>query len=58
VDAVTPEAILTALAQLRVGYSTYAQNAILVGRRDFAEETALEAASAIYATAQQKAKQR
>jgi glycosyltransferase involved in cell wall biosynthesis len=55
VDAVTPEAIQAALKQLRAGYEAYASAARLVGQRDFTEETALEAARAIYATAQSKA---
>jgi len=50
-DAVTPEAIITALAQLRADYDGYAQRATLVGRRDFTEAAALEKAAAIYATA-------
>jgi glycosyltransferase involved in cell wall biosynthesis len=52
VDAVTADAIHTALAKLRAHYDTYAQNAALVGRRDFTEEAALQAATAIYAAAQ------
>jgi glycosyltransferase involved in cell wall biosynthesis len=54
-DAVTPEAIMASLAELRAHYNTYAQNALTVGRRDFTEETALAAATAIYAAATHKA---
>ena len=50
-EEVTPDAIMTALAQLRTHYSRYAQNAAVVGRRDFTEEAALAAATAIYAAA-------
>jgi glycosyltransferase involved in cell wall biosynthesis len=53
VDAVTPEAICAGLAELRANYALYAQNAAIVGRRDFTQEAALEAAAAIYATARQ-----
>ena len=57
-NAVTPAAIVAALTQLRANYATYAQNAVQVGRRDFTEEAALEAAAQIYATARSKAKPR
>jgi glycosyltransferase involved in cell wall biosynthesis len=50
-EGVTPDVIMTALAQLRTHYSRYAQNAAAVGRRDFTEEAALEAATAIYTSA-------
>jgi glycosyltransferase involved in cell wall biosynthesis len=56
VDAVTPEAILTALAELRAHYALYAHNAAGAGQRDFGEAAALEAAAAIYAAAGQRAK--
>ena len=52
---VTPAAILAALAQLRAGYATYAANAVSVGRRDFTEDAALQAVTAIYAAARSKA---
>jgi glycosyltransferase involved in cell wall biosynthesis len=53
--SVTPEAIVAALADLRANYCRYAANAVTVGQRDFTEAAALEAASAIYAAARQKA---
>lgn len=57
-NAVTPEAILSALADLRAHYECYAQNAVTVGQRDFTEEAALHSASAIYDLARQKATSR
>ncbi len=57
-EAVTPDALMKALAQLRADYSRYAKNATLVGRRDFTEEAAMEAASAIYTSARHKARWR
>jgi glycosyltransferase involved in cell wall biosynthesis len=57
IGEITPEAIVSGLAQLRAHYSHYAQNAATAGRRDFTEEAALQAAAAIYTTARQKATQ-
>jgi glycosyltransferase involved in cell wall biosynthesis len=54
VDAVTPTDIVKALAKLRAEYTLYAETATRVGQRDFTEQAALEAATAIYATAQNK----
>lgn len=56
VDAVTPERIQAGVAQLRAGYEAYANAARLVGQRDFTEEAALQAATAIYASAQKAAR--
>jgi glycosyltransferase involved in cell wall biosynthesis len=54
VETVTPEAVATALTQLRAGYDAYARAAITVGPRDFTEAAALNAAAAIYAAAQRQ----
>lgn len=54
VDAITPEAILAALTQLRANYATYSHNAQTVGQRDFTEEAARQATAKIYALARQR----
>jgi glycosyltransferase involved in cell wall biosynthesis len=55
-EGVTPAAIVAALVQLRANYATYAHGATAVGQRDFTEEAAINAATALYAAAQQKAR--
>lgn len=55
VDAVTPQAIGAGLSELCAGYDTYRRAAEMVGRRDFSQNAALDAAAAIYQTAQSKA---
>ena len=55
-DAVTPEAILAALAQLRAGFATYTQNAVTAGQHDFTEAAALDAVSAIYTAAHRRSR--
>lgn len=51
IDTITPEAIIASLSELRADYATYVHNATRIGQRDFTEEAALTAASAIYADA-------
>lgn len=52
VENVTPDAICAGLAALRAGYDGYRRVAETVGRRDFSQAVALDAAAAIYQTAQ------
>jgi glycosyltransferase involved in cell wall biosynthesis len=54
-QAVTPDALMAALATLRTNYDNYANNAQRVGQRDFTEAAALNAITTIYARARQGA---
>lgn len=52
VDSVTPQAVCAGLAALRAGYEGCRRAAETVGRRDFSQAAALDAAAAIYQRAQ------
>ncbi|RIK56286.1 MAG: hypothetical protein DCC57_03595 [Chloroflexi bacterium] len=52
VDSVTPQAVYAGLIALRDGYESCRRAAETVGRRDFSQSAALDAAAAIYQSAQ------